>query len=424
MAGLESVSANHACVNDGRCSDFVMLDKGYSSLKLETVLIGTLISVKEINKGALINVLKLAWAGMGEIQISNILKNKFMFTFKERTGAEKVMKNAPWTINGSWLALTEWLPNQTLDEVDTDFVVCWVQIHGLPLGMMTESNGRALGGRIGKVLEAESPKFAVGGYKSFLRVRIEMDYKIPLIKGAWAQKPDGNIIWVDFRYERLGDFCYKCGCLDHINKGCKMGVPEDQGKFGPGLRANQVRRNSAVINQSDQKENLAKENYNEKNNTEEMESRRSELNRGVSDRGFSNPGKGVIGSQDCYDNSNNEMEQLNQYNQEVRSNVDCILKMAGSCLDNADVSNNKKEFVFEGIAGSTKVQEGKLMVRDSSFSQDYIGRNLDVGLETNKIETIRTIYSENTASTQHESFVMHKTDTKLEDASKGSGVTT
>lgn len=57
---------------------------------------------------------------------------------------------------------------------------------------------------------------------------MERSYKEPLLAGIWTQMKDTEPVWVDFRYERLGDFCYSCGCLGHIDKGCSKGVGEEK----------------------------------------------------------------------------------------------------------------------------------------------------------------------------------------------------
>jgi hypothetical protein len=49
--------------------------------------------------------------------------------------------------------------------------------------------------------------------------------------------------WVAFRYERLPNFCYWCGCLDHGEKDCDVGLQQRQSsdkkeyQFGAWLRA-------------------------------------------------------------------------------------------------------------------------------------------------------------------------------------------
>lgn len=65
---------------------------------------------------------------------------------------------------------------------------CWVQIHGLPLGIMCEQNASNSGGRVGKVIEVEPVKMESRGKRIFLRVSIEMSIDKPLVGGVWPQR--------------------------------------------------------------------------------------------------------------------------------------------------------------------------------------------------------------------------------------------
>ena len=53
----------------------------------------------------------------------------------------------------------------------------------------------------------------------------------------------GEKAWISFKYERLPNICYWCGCLDHDNKNCDLWIQskgtltEAQQQFGPNLRA-------------------------------------------------------------------------------------------------------------------------------------------------------------------------------------------
>ena len=47
--------------------------------------------------------------------------------------------------------------------------------------------------------------------RGFLRVRIIVNTQNPLITGCWLPREDDKDTWVEFRYERLQDFCYRCG---------------------------------------------------------------------------------------------------------------------------------------------------------------------------------------------------------------------
>lgn len=55
-------------------------------------------------------------------------------------------------------------------------------------------------------------------------------------------------IWVSFKYKRIPNICYRCGCLNHFNKYCDLWIEsegsltvEDQ-EYGPWIRASPVQR--------------------------------------------------------------------------------------------------------------------------------------------------------------------------------------
>lgn len=72
-----------------------------------------------------------------------------------------------------------------------------------------------------------------------------MDVYQPLCRGRIIKVEGGEKIWVNFRYERLPNICYWCGCFDHSDKDCDAWI-ESRGTlqtttqlFGSWLRANQ-----------------------------------------------------------------------------------------------------------------------------------------------------------------------------------------
>ncbi|KAM1984999.1 hypothetical protein ACFX16_013206 [Malus domestica] len=46
------------------------------------------------------------------------------------------------------------------------------------------------------------------------------DTSKPLVTGCWLPQEDNMETWVKFRYERLQDFCYKCGRICHVLNEC------------------------------------------------------------------------------------------------------------------------------------------------------------------------------------------------------------
>ncbi|XVE50496.1 hypothetical protein DITRI_Ditri01bG0167200 [Diplodiscus trichospermus] len=89
--------------------------------------------------------------------------------------------------------------------------------------MMTERIWIAIGESIGDVKEFETcgDKVAWGKY---LRVRILSDTTKPLKRRKLVALDNGTRIMVRFCYERLNDFCYMCGKLDHLEQDCNKAV--------------------------------------------------------------------------------------------------------------------------------------------------------------------------------------------------------
>ena len=68
-----------------------------------------------------------------------------------------------------------------------------------------------------------------------MRVRVSVDITKKLIRGKKINIEGGENRWVIFKYERLPNFCYRCGMLDHAIKECSEGPlvneREEEGSF-------------------------------------------------------------------------------------------------------------------------------------------------------------------------------------------------
>ncbi|KAM1200940.1 hypothetical protein ACFX2I_017143 [Malus domestica] len=71
--------------------------------------------------------------------------------------------------------------------------------------------------------------------RGFLRVRVLVNSENPLVLGCWLKMEVNRETWVEFRYERLQDFCYRCGRMNHVNTECSyaanMGGAEGYGDW-------------------------------------------------------------------------------------------------------------------------------------------------------------------------------------------------
>ena len=89
-----------------------------------------------------------------------------------------------------------------------------VQIHGLPLGVMNEKIGVLFGDALRDVEEVETDDAQIA-WEKHLIVRVSINVMKPLKRGKMILVERNGKVLAMFRYERLPDFCYVCGRLDH-----------------------------------------------------------------------------------------------------------------------------------------------------------------------------------------------------------------
>ncbi|KAM1043616.1 hypothetical protein COP2_035806 [Malus domestica] len=130
--------------------------------------------------------------------------------------AIKILEHVPWAVMKKTFSVKKWPLELALEEIVMETVPFWVQIREVPLCLAFYDNIKRLTKEAGEFLELEDPGKAHG----FLRVRLLIDMARPLLNGCWLRKDQTQDTWVDFRYERLQDFCYRCGRIGHVNNEC------------------------------------------------------------------------------------------------------------------------------------------------------------------------------------------------------------
>lgn len=101
---------------------------------------------------------------------------------------------------------------------------------------MIDQNAYKLGMMIGKVLEVDTLEHNGSFRRNFMRVRVDMDIEELLLKGTWVQRRGEERVCVEFKYERLSSFCFKCGRISHTDKTCHVeGSLVEEGGYGAWL---------------------------------------------------------------------------------------------------------------------------------------------------------------------------------------------
>ncbi|XWS77205.1 hypothetical protein CRYUN_Cryun01aG0241600 [Craigia yunnanensis] len=128
--------------------------------------------------------------------------------------------------------------------------------HGSALLWVCMETGKVLDtaekARDGDVLEVDTSENQLAWGK-WLRVRVNINVHRPLKRGKLISLDEGKKLLTWFKYERLPDFCYICGIIDHQELDCKVAISiqKDHKKlhweFGPWLRANANSTSSTIF---------------------------------------------------------------------------------------------------------------------------------------------------------------------------------
>ena len=104
----------------------------------------------------------------------------------------------------------------SIQEIPFNEASFWVQVHDLPIKFMNKIVAVSICDTVGKVCRSIGGVDEEGG--SFIRVKVTLDISLPLCRGCLITPESGKKRWVRFKYKRLPNICYWCGCLDHDDK--------------------------------------------------------------------------------------------------------------------------------------------------------------------------------------------------------------
>uniref|UniRef100_A0A803Q743 Zinc knuckle CX2CX4HX4C domain-containing protein n=1 Tax=Cannabis sativa TaxID=3483 RepID=A0A803Q743_CANSA len=96
----------------------------------------------------------------------------------------------------------------------------WIQVFRLPFLSKSETLARFIGNLIGTFFDVHEDSLSEG-WGPFLRIRVAIDLSKPLLRGQLVTFPwIADELWLEYRYERLLDFCYDCGIIGYVFDKC------------------------------------------------------------------------------------------------------------------------------------------------------------------------------------------------------------
>lgn len=163
--------------------------------------------------------LRMLWKPSKGVNVSELEDDLFLAEFGDERDKKRIMDMSPWSFEKQLVFIQEFEGELTPREMDAIWSPFWVQIFNLPLKCRTKETACAIGSKLGSVMEVDVADSGVQWGK-YLRVWVKIVCSKKLVRGKKVTIEGGESRWVQFKYERLPNFCYRCGLLNHALRDC------------------------------------------------------------------------------------------------------------------------------------------------------------------------------------------------------------
>ncbi|XP_074378336.1 uncharacterized protein LOC141719869 [Apium graveolens] len=189
--------------------------------KEQYVLVGRFLMENNINFQAMQNLLASLWRPKEGMEVHDLGGNKYSFVFYHVMDLNKVVDGGPWAFEQSTLVVKRVTKMEDPHMVPLEMMDMWVQVHDILKDFITINVLKSIGMYVGEFLKADSNSFD-GGWKSFIRIKVMLNIMKPFKRRMKIKREGGSWSWINFKYERLGNFRFMRGILGHTDKECDI----------------------------------------------------------------------------------------------------------------------------------------------------------------------------------------------------------
>ncbi|XP_065877908.1 uncharacterized protein [Euphorbia lathyris] len=190
------------------------------------VLIGRFLTERVINFTSMKTRMADIWMPKKGVWITAVNANLFSFKFYHKIDKERVEEGGPWSFDGK-LVLGECGIGQKPEQVELSMLPIWVQVYGIPVGFFSEAVGRQIGEFIGGFVQYDGNNDMSSRRMEYMRIRVRVDVRSPLKRCKRIKRSVFEFSFLQFKYERLCNFCFLCGVLGHTERFCDNLFIED-----------------------------------------------------------------------------------------------------------------------------------------------------------------------------------------------------
>ncbi|XP_074347434.1 uncharacterized protein LOC141686290 [Apium graveolens] len=195
------------------------LEKLYERLTIEEeeeedsgIIVGAV--EEQEKKRAMQNVLASLWRPKEGMGVHNIAGYRYSFVFYHILDLRKVIEGGPWSFEQNMLVYHHIQNEEDPGQVALNEMEIWVQVHDILRGFISESILTSVGNFVGKYVKSNPANFD-GTWRQYVRVRVRLDVQRPLKRRMKIKREGGSWNWINFKYERMGNFCFVCGIIGH-----------------------------------------------------------------------------------------------------------------------------------------------------------------------------------------------------------------
>ncbi|CAN0916159.1 Uncharacterized protein At4g02000 [Linum grandiflorum] len=161
------------------------------------------------------------WRPYRGIQIEEVDGQRILFRFFHVLDLRWVIDNGAWTFDSWLVVMTEIKPAEIPTQVPLFEANFWVQGHSMPASYCTEAVGQVIGNHVGSFVGLDKEhKFSRD--EPYIRLRARLDVRRPLKKEKKIRRPGGEWVIISLKYEKLPTFCFTCGRMGHVDRGCAL----------------------------------------------------------------------------------------------------------------------------------------------------------------------------------------------------------
>ncbi|PNY14983.1 hypothetical protein L195_g011673 [Trifolium pratense] len=200
---------------------FDLTDEGEEQVDFRWCLVGRFIGDRPIHANSMKVTMADLWRPVRGVKIKEASKGLFLFQFSHELDMEDVLQGGPWSFDNQMLIVQRVQLGVQIENMPLYHVEFWVQVHNLPVGLMVEKVGKALANYIGSFVEYDKNNNS-SFWRQYMRLRVRIDVRQPLKKNKQVKNSGGDWCTVNFKYEKLGVFCFVCGILGHTENKCEI----------------------------------------------------------------------------------------------------------------------------------------------------------------------------------------------------------